>query len=176
MSSVISLEKEAVNSAPNLLEEWLRAVAKAAAICLEDQGHPGSCKLRLSGDFTGTSTLKWASLSQDAYNTWNDRDEAVENGACCIAIILAPKITGMPAIHKAKKGGGYDYFVAEQDALPFSGYRLEVSGIACCRGSDLATRVRDKHRQLEQSDDSGIPGLVIVTEFSRPESRCEEHK
>jgi len=109
--------------------------------------------------------------------SWKDLQEATEYGAVAIAILLVINCTEYTIIERAVKGTGFDYwlledaFYDEEEIFPSGTARLEVSGIIHAeKDSEIRARVREKKKQTEVSDDRRLPALIIVTEFSRPET------
>ncbi len=162
------------SGAPGLTSGVGEALAQAASVCLEDQGHSSPTPMLISGEVTGSATLEWDPTSDQIRRCWNNDDEATEYGACAIASLLAPELSGLQVVERAKKGTGFDYWLGptdDSDSLFQSRARLEVSGIRAGAKAAIASRVRKKLRQTERSDSSLLPAVVVIVEFSQPESR-----
>ena len=162
------------SGAPGLTSGVGEALAEAASVCLEDQGHSSPTPMVISGEVTGSATVEWDPTSNQIRRCWNNDDEATEYGACAIASLLAPQLSGLQVVERAKKGRGFDYWLgpADDSDWPFqSRARLEVSGIRVGAKSAIATRVREKLRQVERFGVTLLPALVVVVESSEPESR-----
>lgn len=188
-NAFLDLRELGTSDFPCITREKGNELAQAAAVCLESQGHESGTRLVVRGHFNGTYTLAWPPVSGQAQRTWNDPDETTEDGAVGIAVLLTLRETGWPVVLRSRKATGFDYWLGDRevsqvsaaeraataalqsllrdDSLIIRG-RLEISGIR--QGSDgaISRRVRDKLRQMEQSDPWRLPGFAIVVEFSRP--------
>ena len=146
------------------------ALAEAAGVCLESQGHPVGVVLNVRGYSENKYRLNWVPITEQSRRSWNDPELATEFGAVGVAVLLILKETGYTAIKSSRKGTGFDYWLgSETDELPMnSKARLEISGIR--QGDDQAVkqRTRRKLKQISRSDDLLLPAFVIVVEFSRP--------
>jgi hypothetical protein len=101
--------------------------------------------------------------------TFNDLQEATENGAYGIALLLVCSRLGFTVIERSRKGTGFDYWLGDEETLPFQNKaRLEVPGILCGSQSQIAARIREKRQQLRRSDQGRLPGYIVVVEFSYP--------
>ena len=144
------------------------ALAEAAGVCLELQGHEMGVWLSVRGDRNDGYALTWPSITEQSLRAWNDPEEATEYGAVGIAALLAKKEIGYEVLDRSRKGTGFDYWIGKSASVPFQNKaRLEVSGIR--RGNDVAvrSRVRQKMNQTSRSDGT-LPAYVIVVEFGRP--------
>ena len=105
---------------------------------------------------------------------YEDLERATELGAYGVAILLVKDQTGLTAIRQSRKGTGFDYWLGPDgadDQLVFqNAARLEVSGILSGTDSQFLTRVKQKLKQTEASDNSGLPAYACVVEFSRPQA------
>ena len=164
-------------------------LAKAAAVCLEFQGHAPGVQLTIRGMSDGQYTLTWPLVTAQNRRTRADASEATEDGAAGIATLLASRQIGYTVIARSRRGTGVDYWLgnddnfnvttAEQamtdemrdwlqdDSLIVKG-RMEVSGILQGSDSEIRGRVRLKLGQTDRSDATGLPAYVIVVEFGRP--------
>ena len=141
-------------------------LAEAGAVCLESQGHtPGTC-LTVRNGANNSYRLDWPQVTDQARRTWNDDEEATEDGAAGIAVLLASREIGYTVVLRSRKGTGFDYWLGD-DALDFKA-RMEVSGIRNGNDGQVKTRVKQKLRQMNRSDDQELPAYAIVVEFGRP--------
>jgi hypothetical protein len=109
--------------------------------------------------------------------TYADPDEAVEDGACAVAILLVRRITGRTKLELSRKGTGIDYWLGLPDdpGRPFqSKARLEVSGLLKGTDAQVNARVSQKQRQTQRSDSTGLPVYVVIVEFGRPKAKVAE--
>ena len=96
---------------PGVTPELGRALAQAAAICLELQGHDQRVHLDIVGQISGSYPLAWPPASDQAHRAWADHQEATEYGATAVAIMLVTNETDYTVIGRAVKGTGIDYWL-----------------------------------------------------------------
>ena len=154
---------------PAITPSFGRALAEAAGVCLESQGHAVLTQITIRGHVSIEHPLVWPQVTEQTRRTWNDPDEATEYGATGIAVLLARQELGYLVIERSVKGTGIDYWMGdESDALSFERKaRLEISGIRSCSSSAVRDRVRQKLQQTTPSDGS-LTAFVIVVEFGTP--------
>lgn len=150
--------------------------AEAASVCLENQGHSSPASMEVfvqTSQSTETKTINWSATHGRAARSWNDLQEATEDGACGIAALIWCKPKGLK-MERSAKGTGIDYWLADDhDQLMQHSARLEVSGILSGSRSSVHTRVKQKLRQSERSAGT-LPVTVVVVEFSQPLSWIAE--
>jgi len=162
------------SGAPGLTSEVGAYYAQAAGVCLEDQGHESPTSMLISGEVIANAMLEWAPVTDKIRRNWKDDEEATEYGACAIASLLVPELSGLHVVERSRKGTGFDYWLGPTDddvSLFQSRARLEVSGIRAGTETTIAARVRQKLRQTERTDGSLLPAVVVIVEFRQPESR-----
>ena len=147
---------------PALTPGLAQVHAECAALCLEDQGHAETVELLVSGTECDRFDLIRMTVTNNMRRAHADEQRATELGACGVAFLLAPVITGLTAIQQAAKGGGFDYWLGPSnqplDILVFqNSARLEVSGIRNGSASQVRTQTRAKLRQSSPSDSSNYP-------------------
>jgi hypothetical protein len=149
-------------------------LAEAASHCLDERGHELRVALIVAGDHTESFVLERLVVDEVIRRTYNDPEEATEEGACAIAILLTRELTGWSVVRRARRGTGFDYYLGSDSALDFRA-RLEVSGIRQGTQAQLEARARQKRLQTTQSDESlgHLSAYVIVVEFSHPQVRVE---
>ena len=164
-------------------------LAQAGAVCLQLQRHPQGVGLAVRGYVRKSLSLVWRPASDQAMRTWNDYEEATEDGAAGIAALLAFQEIGYHVILRSKKTTGFDYWLGDRDQSNVSEAertataalqqalrdkdlvvraRMEVSGIRVGNNSMVRARVRRKVNQTKRSQSSGLPAYVIVVEFGSP--------
>ena len=179
---------------PGITPEKGSELAQAGAVCLEAQGHATGAHLTVHGDYDNCYQLAWTPATPQARRTWNDDDEAIEDAAAGISVLLANRIIGQAVIVRARKSSpqhstGFDYWLGDDraddmtdaeraateslshtlyDANLVARSRLEVSGIRNGNDSVIKARVRRKLRQMRPSDALGLPGYAIIVEFGHP--------
>ena len=170
-------------------------LAEAGAVCLESQNHQPSVQLTVRGDVETGYRLAWPPVTPQAQRGWNDADEATEEGATGIAVLLTNREIGYMVIARSWKGTGFDYLLGNDNVLDISDTertataewervlgddnlvvrgRMEVSGILRGGDSMVRARVNQKLEQTSRSDYLGIPAYTIVVEFGRPLAEVRE--
>jgi len=154
---------------PALTPDCGRSLAEAAAVCLEDQGHGSGIRLIVVGEYEGSFSIVRPVVTDQMRRCYNDPDEATENGACGVAILLVQELAGLTVVERSRRGTGFDYWLGPEEWYPFQNQaRLEVSGIRTGSSGDIKARVKQKLQQTQQSDALLLPAYVVVVEFSRP--------
>ena len=157
------------NGLPAITPSFGQALAEAAGVCLESQGHVQLTLIVIRGHINIQLSLAWPQITDQTRRTWNDSQEATEYGATGVGVLLARQELGYLAVERSEKGTGIDYWLGvEPEALPLQRKaRLEVSGIRHGDDRDVRARVREKLRQTHPSDDL-LPVFVVVVEFGTP--------
>jgi hypothetical protein len=141
-----------------------------AALWLHD--HPSNLRFYLTGPVTKTYTLVYPEhlKTERLANTWKDQRYATEQGAACIGILLALKLTNNEVIERAVRKTGIDYWIGKSGdgILFFKKARLEVSGIHKGNNSRINARFLMKCKQTRQSENCTLCAYVSVMEFSKP--------
>ena len=154
------------------------ALAQAAGVCLESQGHAQGVNLQVRGDRQGNHQLHWPLVPPQAGRSWGD--EATEQGAAGVAALLAREEIGYLVVERSKRGTGFDYWLGSQ-AEEVASYeaKMEVSGIRSGNESKIRRRVREKMEQMARPSppvSPNLPAYAVVTEFSRPVAEIRERK
>lgn len=156
---------------PALTSEIGAYFVQACYVCFALNNHPARLQLQVSGAFSELFTVEWpGAVSNQMKRAWNDPDEATEQGAYGIAILLIRALTSHTVIERSRKGSGFDYWigdVTDDTSAPFERKaRLEASGIAKGTNAMIRSRVVRKLNQTKASD--GVyPAYIVVVEFSR---------
>jgi hypothetical protein len=167
----LDLEKLCVGLSPGLSARAGAMMAEAAGVCLDDQGHAPGCLLTVEGCCECNLTLSFCSVDATRRATWNDQEEATEQGAYGVALLLLHEIEGQTVITRSRKGTGFDYWVGKEDGALFQQKaRLEVSGIRHGGSANIEQRVRQKTRQAGPGR-GGIQTYVAIVEYSAPLAR-----
>lgn len=146
-------------------------------ICLDSQGHESGVSLRVN--FGGTEyvfEVCWSgSVDQRMIDAYKDEKKATDFGACTIALLLLPELTGYYAHETSNIGSTIDYYLRKSDGgddtLIFNNtVRLEVSGIRRQTPSNTVdNRVDDKLERLKRAEDERT--FISIVEFSQPWSK-----
>lgn len=162
---------------PGITPVYGSFLAEAVSVCLEEEAHRPGVLMRVRGDFSHYLRLVWENHgdNEQRERSWGDADTATENGAYGIAALLIDELTAYTVVERARKGRGFDYWLGKkgtggilfQDAIP-----MEVSGIRKGDRLTVGAGVRQKVDQVASS--GGLrPSVVIVVEFSSPQSRVK---
>ncbi|MGP0069161.1 MAG: hypothetical protein ACLQGP_36875 [Isosphaeraceae bacterium] len=133
---------------PCLMPESGARLACAGAICLEERKHRKGVILVVTGDFEASFRLGWPRTSLQVRNEWADPQEATEDGACAVAILLVDVLTEYHVVQRSWKTTGFDYWIGPKKKaglLLQKTARLEVSGIRDGTTNDINKRVRKKN-------------------------------
>jgi hypothetical protein len=154
---------------PYVPPECGAVLVQSAVLCLEGQGHKSGALLTVQGSFETAFRLLWSvDVTEAMRRYWSDPDEAAEQGAYAVALLVLRALTGFTVLERSRKGTGFDWWLAAEDNLFQAAARLEVSGVM--RGSKRRVNGRLKERlaQTQRSDPSGLTAFVAVIEFGRP--------
>lgn len=166
-----------VEGMPAITPVFGRYLAEAGAVCLESQGHSQGQHLTVNEGQgrSGSYSVTWPAVTEQILRCLNDPEVATEHGAVGIAVLLTKKLLGYSVIQRSRKGTGFDYWLGDDTELPFqSKARLEVSGIRSGDLSAVKSRVRQKRRQTDPSDDTHLPAHIVVVEFGAPLAEMEQ--
>jgi hypothetical protein len=154
---------------PCLTPQSGKRLAFAAAICFEDRKHRRGAILVVEGDHDVSFKLSWPRTTDQVCMEWGDPQEATENGACGVAILLISALADYHIVQRSRKGTGFDYWLGLKDDTLFQhAARLEVSGIRQGDEKQVEARVKQKKKQTEQSKSLRLPAFVVVVEFGTP--------
>lgn len=175
----LDLKTLSLGMRPGLTPARGASLAEAAAVCLQDQQHQPvatiTVQYRNYKVESDTYRLDWLEADEDTNNCWANEDEATEDGASGIALLLIREITGLTVLRRARRGTGFDYWFGSSEAegmLFQDSTRMEVSGIRNGK-RPLSDRLYKKLRQLQTSH-RDLPGFAVVVEFGEPriEAAC----
>ncbi|MEI8033758.1 MAG: hypothetical protein WCH05_10510 [Chlorobiaceae bacterium] len=157
---------------PGITPEVGAALAQACMVCLHHKGHGDQVVLTVKGAHTRTFCLRWhpQDVTDQVLRTWNDLQEATEDGAACLACLLVLELTEYTIIERSRKKTGFDYWLGRNDDAQLFNRdgRLEVSGILKGTDQQIKKRVNIKVKQTSPTAHLGLPALAIVVEFSNP--------
>lgn len=163
----LSLIRLADGHCPCITKAQGRHLAEAASVCIENRQHSSSKTLDVIGDLAAVFLLSRPRITDQMIRSLADLTEATGFGAAAIAICIVEELTEYQAVHRSAIGTGHDYWLSDKadDDLSFSA-RLECSGTLQGGERERKRRVREKLKQTEQSDATGIPAIVVVVDFS----------
>src|ERR1700736_2971627 len=161
-----------VHGFPHIPSEGGAMMAQAAAVCLDHQAHTSTVRLVADGAFTAAFSLSWSEgVTEAKRRFWNDLEEATQQGAYAVAILLIRALTGYTVIERSRKGTGFDWWLGTEDNLFQRKARLEVSGILRGTTRRISSRIKARMGQTRQSDNLALTAYVVVVEFGTPRAK-----
>ena len=153
--------------------------AQAAAVCLEEVGHPATVVMTVLGFPQASRVILKAPVVDDAIRrTFRNLKPAAEQGAVAVVAALVHGLTGETFFEQSVERTGIDYWLVDRDDRgPFfqRKSRLEISGILRESSSNsVEYRLRQKRDRLAKYPDQR-PAKIAVVEFSAPRTVMEEH-
>ncbi|MFK7934390.1 MAG: hypothetical protein AB8G22_12835 [Saprospiraceae bacterium] len=144
--------------------------AEAAAVCFQHCQHSQPVDIKIEGDFQKQLKFSFGKVTQQLLDTRDDLEDAVEEGAYCIAMLVVDELTNLKATKQSQKRTGIDYFLSKRKSnFAFQSHaRLEVSGILKGTIGQINQRLKEKVEQSKKSDYMNVPAFIVVVEFSRP--------
>ena len=172
----LDLNELATGNIPAITPALGAALAEAAGVCLQQQGHAQGVQLTVRGIGANNYTLTWKTASPQALRSWGDERETAEKGAEAVALSLAIPTTSFEVIRRARQGDGFDYWLGTPTAAEFTPQAgLEVSGIMKGTSGDIRARLREKLQQAGRSGTQEWETFAIVVEFSRPLAEVQKN-
>ncbi len=175
---MITTEINIFNDIPaNLLTpSVMNSFAEASVVCLDNQGHKSGVTFEVFGYINQNIILSWETeVTPQIKDTWNDLQDATEDGASYLAILIIYHFTPYKVIKRSAKRTGFDYWLGEKEdeQYPFQNKaRLEISGILQENKKNPINRRADvKLIQTKQSDNLNLPAYIVIVEFSKPQSQ-----
>lgn len=154
---------------PHIPSECGAALVQSAVLCLEGQGHRNGVLLTVGGSFNTVFRILWTmDVTEAMRRYWNDPDEAAEQGAYALSLLMLRELAGLTVLERSRKGTGFDWWLASEDNLFQAAARLEVSGIMRGSVKRINGRLKERMAQTERSDPSGLTAFIAVVEFGRP--------
>ena len=181
----ITLENLLQPDSPCLTDALGERTYEAIMMCFEHHGHESSLfseLLNLDREKLANVEIRWTGQNNKSNKirrsrirrSFGEARNAVETAAEGFAHLIIPLLTGYHLMWRANIGEGVDYWLGSEndpEAYDFENAdaRLEVSGTLCRKYlSSIEYTVKEKLEQTKDSDDSGLPALVLVVEFGRP--------
>jgi hypothetical protein len=162
------------NGLPTITESFCKWLVETSAFCLHYNSHNSTnCILECVNNIDGINKFKliWQELDERIIDTYGDLEEVTEYGATGIAILLSIAMTNFTTVSRSFKKNGFDYWLGDKENTLFQGKaRLEISGILRGNGTQFNSRIKQKFKQTNISDGSGLDCFVSVVEFSTPKA------
>jgi hypothetical protein len=180
--SYSTLHLESINGSVLIPSANVMGKAEAASVMFLHRGHTEPVTLKLSGHTNGQCVVHLLNVDDQKRNAWKDIQEAVEEGACGIAMMLVDQYTEYRVSERSVKGEGIDYWLSKKtdninSLNTFNLYdraaRLEVSGIEQGTQAQINQRIKQKKQQTAPSANTNLPAFVVIVEFSTPCSALE---
>ena len=162
----VLLDLAALPAETELSRPVAEALALAASVVLDrfSPDRERDAASILGGAVSLAAELRRVAVDAAARETYADHQEATEEGAEGVAILVARRVLARTVFRRLPKMTGADYLMRDPEVTDGDTYeRLECSGIA--DGQDSASgRLRTKLRQLAQFP-AQPSGFAIVTNF-----------
>lgn len=160
---------ELAEGVPALSQSHLVCLAEAACVELGKHKHANPVQMQVRGGNHKIYKLYGFPITDAMRRTYADPGECTEFGACGIAILVLLKETHYTIVERSYVRTGYDYRIGQQgDFLFQQTARLEISGIHAGTAQEVSRRTRKKIKQTSVSDNTQMPAVIIVVEFSVP--------
>ena len=151
---------------PCITRAFGRYLAEAASVCLHHHDQILVRRVEVVGDFEASFLLRRLAVSDQMSRTLADLTVTTELGAVAIAILLVEELTEYQAVYRSATSTGIDYWLADQDDEELGlTARLESSGLLDGGEVQRKRRIREKLKQTERSDATGLPVVVVVVDF-----------
>lgn len=171
--SVRRLYLDKIQDVARVSEGKAKKLMEACVWCMLSSRHSNGVSLEVI-DYTEAFCylVSWPEeLDLEAINRSFNRDDATEEGAEAIALLIALDRTEFTAVERASTATGIDYWLGYKDKLnnPFErAARLEISGIHKeTANNTVQMRINAKLSQTLPTDHT-FSVYVIVVEFSKP--------
>lgn len=156
-------------------------------VCFHKNGHSSGVHLHvLHNESDSSFEVCWSgSVTERIANAYRDHNKYVDLGACTVALLVVPELTGYGAITPAAaEGTGIDYYLGpeedQDDVLIFNHKaRLEISGILTETATNtVKKRIQAKKRRLMGYEQGGLTDptqvFIVVVEFGQPVAEMAE--
>lgn len=152
---------------------------EAVIVGLSKQGFDSGVILNISGEFEEDIIIEWTNdIDKSIIKSWKDEFQIANFGAVGIALLLMTELLYFKNFEEGTIGTGIDFWISkkefQKDQIAFykREARLEISGILKEKtGNTINMRIGKKKKQITVSDNLGLPGWIIVVEFSTPKSK-----
>lgn len=138
---------------------------------LHRANHTDGVTLKISGLVEDTCSLNWEEkVTDQMLRSYKDDNETTEQGAVCLSVLMANRLTEYTIVERSWRGTGIDYWLGYKDDPLFQRVaRLEISGIKTESATNtVIARYEQKVKQSMQSDDTLLPSYISIVEFSNP--------
>lgn len=144
-------------------------------VALEYNSHKPGCILEVTGDKNDFISLIWSTIV--IKNGFKEEKKFIEKSAEAISFFLCKKYTEFEVIEESCIGSGVDYWLGydethqSYDPFNFLTARLEISGINIENSKNtISTRVKQKIKQTNSSDETALPAYISIVEHSKPKA------
>jgi hypothetical protein len=146
-------------------------MAQAARVCLTDCQHGSPCGLTVDGGHSATLPLAFVEAGAADIRSWNDQEEATQQGAYAVAILLMRRLDNLTVIERSRRGTHFDWWLGLANSEPLFQDKvcLEVSGIRVGSEAGISARVAEKWDRFGAGPAGDVARRrVVVVEYSRP--------
>jgi hypothetical protein len=172
--SVPTLYLDRIQAFAQISEGKAKKLMETCVWCLSASKHSNGVSMQLNDQISTFSYLvTWpTNLDMEAINRSINQDDATEEGAEAVALLVAIERTDFTAVERASTTTGIDYWLGYKDNPPNNpfqrGGRLEISGILKeTEQNTVQARIKGKLQQTSPTART-FAVYVIVVEFSKP--------
>lgn len=170
-----SLQLDRIQDVVQVSEGKALRLMETCVLCLLDNDHANGVPLEvLDSSESVFYAVVWpeSRVNVEAIRRSYNQDDAIEDGAEAIALLLSIERTTYTSVERASTKTGIDYWLGFRNSDPNSPFhragRLEISGIMSENPRNkVGTRVNVKLNQTKPTDNT-FPVYVVVVEFSKP--------
>lgn len=154
---------------PGITPTLGKMLTEACSVVLDSLKAESPTTFNFTKSFSGSMNVYWDAVDDQMRRSYDDLQEATEEGAVAIATLIILNLTEFTIVKRSRKGTGFDYVLGDKvDPLFQRRGCLEVSGIRE-NPTELNSRCKEKITQVEDKLKERIPVFVIVVEFSTAE-------
>jgi hypothetical protein len=179
-TAALTIDLSALNDgmAPGLSPARGAAMAEAASVCLTERQHASPCALTVDGSHSASLSLRFSQTGEAATASWGDAEEATQQGAYGVAILVMRHLEDLTVIERSWKGTHFDWWLGKIDSGPLfqNKIHLEVSGIRQGDERIINARVASKVKRfgVAAAPPASDVRRVVVVEYSRPLARMRQ--
>ena len=151
-----------------------RQLWEACVWCLTASGHTNGVTMKVhEEDRSDPCIISWPDdeIDLEAVQRSFNQNDATEDGAEAVALLLLIARTEYTAVHRAGETTGIDYWLGYKENIdnPFKqAGRIEISGIFKENEKNtVAARIKEKLKQTRPTAHT-FPVYVVVVEFGQP--------
>ncbi len=151
----------------------LVVLCSAASVMFERYHRSPEAGTIAQGGALRSASFGWGTADAKAQATHRNTDDATRDGAYAVAFAALRQLGPFVFVHRAERKSGADFVLVREgtDGGPY--IKLEVSGMGKGTSAAVASRLRDKAKQVMRPG-TGETGLAVVIRFQQPHVAVEE--